>query len=82
MAGGSRFLNITRKDSVNLGYCHLSQVRIASFKNRTLYPLEVFEICDPVTSAVSVLLSPFSLSQRKWTETLARSEVQLPANRY
>ena len=36
MADGAGFPGITRKDSGNLGYCHLSRVRIASFKNRTL----------------------------------------------
>ena len=35
MASGGRLPDITRKESGNLGYCHLSKDRVASFKNRT-----------------------------------------------
>lgn len=36
LTGGGRLPDITRKESGKLGYCHLSQVRIDSFKNRAL----------------------------------------------
>ncbi len=54
IASGNRFPDTTRKYSGNLGYCHLSQVRIASFKNRTLASswkvlkaIFVFLLCTP-----------------------------------
>jgi len=41
MAGGAGFPSITRKGAGNLGYCHLSQVRVASNKNRTLIAFDI-----------------------------------------